>query len=276
MTSPRILLWDIETARMKLELETYQLKQYSKYLPSEAIVRDIWMPCAAWKWMHEPYVASTSVLQDRDRFEACYWDDYHVVKTLHELINGADILIAHNGDNFDWKMFNVRCIHHGLEPPPKPIMIDTLKAARKEFKFASNKLSYLAKFLDVSLKDDSPNWGLVSSGDAEEIASCERYCRGDIRALEGVYLKLRPFMTNHPNLNVMMDGTHHNCCPSCGHWDLEKRGTQQVNKEGRRLYVSGYRFTGAGKYQRYKCNRATGGCGANAYKSKNLTKAEIR
>lgn len=258
---PKILLWDIETAKMRLELEVYQLKQYSNYLPHSAIKRDIWMPCAAWKWLGTNVVGSVSVTKDKKRFEECYHDDFNVVKTLHDLISEADILVAHNGDNFDWKMFNMRCIKHGFTPPAKPLMIDTMKIAKKEFRFASNSLAYLAHFLGVDDKGNAPNWNLIAKGDPEALQYCEQYCRQDIRTLEGVYLKLRPFATNLPNLNAMLNGVHHNTCPSCGHWDLERRG---------------HRYTKAGKYQRLQCKPSTGGCGSWSQNKKNLKSIDIR
>lgn len=258
---PKILMWDVETARMVLRIETYSLKQYSTYLSPDWIESDIWMPCASWKWLGDDYIASTSVLKDMSRFERDFRDDYHVIKTLYDLVNAADILIAHNGDNFDWKIFTARCVFHGLPPPKKPLMIDTLKAARKEFKFSSNSLRYLCRFLGLPLKDESPDWSLVAAGDADEILNCERYCRGDIKALEALYLRLRPYITNHPNLNAILEGVHHETCPKCSHWDIERRG---------------YAYTKAGKYQRYSCRPQTGGCGGWFKSKKNLKTVELR
>lgn len=254
-SSPKILLWDLETAKMKLSHYTYSLKQFSKYISPDAIERDIWMVCGAWKWLDQPYVASTSVLNDPERFKENYADDYHVVKTIHDLLSEADILIAHNGDNFDWKIFTARCIANGLEPPSKPLMIDTLKAARKEFKFSSNALRYLARFLGVEDKGQSPKWDKVAVGDVESIKFCEQYCRQDIRTLEGIYLKMRPYITNHPNFNAILDGTHHKTCPKCGHWDVQKRG---------------FDYTKTAKYQKYSCKTQTGGCGGWSRDKKNL------
>ena len=270
---PRILLWDVETAKMLLHVETYSLKQYSSYLRHQDIVRDIWMLCAAWKWLGDPYIASTSVLNDPERFEADYADDFHVISMLHHLVSQADILVAHNGDNFDWKIFTSRCIVHDLDPPPKPLMIDTLKVARREFKFSSNSLSYLCRHLGIEDKMEAPNWGAIAKGDAEAIAEAEAYCRGDIRSLEALYLKLRPYITNHPNIALMTDGVHHMTCPKCGHWDLKKFGVREFENEGlSRQYVNGFKYTGAGKYQRYKC----AGCGGQSYAKKNLKKVELK
>lgn len=260
-SEPRILLYDIETGKGYAKVPFYQLKQYSQYINPDYVERSVWMVCAAWKWLGQPYVASTSVLNDPERFKNCYWDDYHVVKTLHDLISECDILVAHNGDNFDWKMFRGRCLFHGLIPPPVPLMIDTLKIARKEFKFDSNALRFLAKHLNVTDKAESPDWDGVYNGDPEAIKYCEEYNRQDIRTLEGVYLKLRPYATNHANLNAILTGVHHHTCPKCSHWDQEARG---------------YRYTKAGKYQQYRCRVQTGGCGGWSQNKKNLKEVTIR
>ena len=260
-STPKVLLWDLEVAKMHVSRFVYDLKQYSSYIPHKAIQRDKWILCAAWKWIDEGYVASTSVLNDPERFKDNYADDYHVVKTMYDLIMQADALIAHNGDGFDWKIFTSRCIFHDLPPPKKPILIDTLKAARKEFKFSSNALGYLARFLNVEDKGQAPDWDAIAFGDAEAIKYAERYCRQDIKTLEGIYKKLRPYMTGHANLNAVLEGVHHHTCPKCGHWDQVKRG---------------FKYTMAGKYQAYACSPATGGCGGWSKHKKNLKTVDIR
>lgn len=242
ITGPKILLWDIEKCGAIVRFKAYQLKLYTPYIDPKHIERDGWIPCAAWSWLDDPYVAAVSVLNDPERFKKDYSDDYHVVKTLWSVLNEADIIVAHNGDNFDWKEFTARCIKHNLEPPSKPVMIDTLKVARKEFKFTSNKLSYLAEFLGVELKDEAPDWDLVDRGDPDEIAKAVKYCMRDVRSLKGVYLRLRPYITNHPHIG------HRGLCPKCRHWDITIKKTQRLK---------------CGKtYKQMRCSIGTGGCGS--------------
>lgn len=260
-SEPRILLWDLETMMGNAVVPFYQLKQYSSYINPDFVKDDVTIFCAAWKWLDKPFVASTSILNDRERFENNYRDDFHVVNMLHQLICDADILVAHNGDNFDWKMFAWRCAVNGLEPPKKPRTIDTLKIARKEFHAESKSLRYLAKALGVEDKAQTPSWAKVAAGDETEIQYAEEYCRQDIRTLQGVYERIRPFATNHPNLNAYLEGVDHKTCPKCGHWDLVKRG---------------FNHTNAGKYQAYQCSRLTGGCGGYCQGKKNLKKVDIR
>lgn len=248
---PNMCYWDIETGMGKVEYYTYDLKQYSNYINPKHVTSPVWISCAAWKFQGSNVVSSTSVLNDPERFKKCYHDDYHVVKVLHELVESVDILVAHNGDRFDWKMFAGRCLFHGLPPPKRPRMIDTLKICRKEFKIMSNSLRFAADFLGVAQKDESPDWELIARGDAREIKNAERYCRQDIRALEGVYLKIRPWDKNHPNHNAYLSGVHHLTCKTCGSDNLKKNG---------------HKYTQAGKYQEYGCLD----CGAHTVDRKNL------
>ena len=103
-----------------------------------------------------------------------------VIKTLHDVLSEADIIIAHNGDKFDSKKFNTRAIAYGLPPIEPKKSVDTLKIARRRFAFTSNKLSYLAKFLGVESKDESPDWDKVLAGDEQELRYMRQYNRKEV------------------------------------------------------------------------------------------------
>lgn len=243
----KMLVLDIETAMMRVHGYTYRLKQYSDRLKSSWIDRPIWIPCVSWKWIGSNVIGSVSVLNDRARFEADYADDYHVVKTMHDVINSADIIIGHNLDRFDMRQINKRFIKHNL-PPMRPIKtIDTLKIARQVADFESNELRYLARFLGLQEKDESPDWDLVAIGDPKEIEACVRYNRQDIRVTEQVYKRLIPYSRARPNIGNYQRGVHHSVCPVCGCGTLEPDqpfDTGQSLKEGFRCkncktYVKG-------------------------------------
>lgn len=237
---------------MLIRGSTYDLKQYSKRLSADWIERSRWMPCAAWKFLGSNVIGSVSVLHDPERFEKDYSDDYHVVKVLHQVLSEADILVAHNGDQFDIKEFNKRALLNGL-PPLKPLRTyDTLKVARKYFRFESNQLRFLCKELGIEEKGESPDWDKICYGDPEEIAVCASYNRQDIRALEALYLKLRAWDQNHPSIAPYLGGIKHLVC-RCGSDDLVKNGN---------------RYTQSGKYQSYMCNS----CGAFTADKKNMVK----
>ena len=252
----KIALWDIETAKIKFSHYGYSRKLLNPYLSSDAIERPLWVPCASWKMMGNDRIYSACVLDDPKQFKKEYYNDYFVIKALWDMMHEIDVIVAHNGDNFDWKKFTARCAIHDFKPPPRPQFIDTLKVARSCFGFDANDLRFLARVLKVkSKKENAPDWDLIAIGDEDEIKRCLRYNRQDVRVLEGVYLKLRPWMKNHPNVNV-----HHNLphdvCPKCASPELIYRG---------------YAYTATGKRQRLQCKECGSWCsGAKSGKRVNI------
>jgi hypothetical protein len=68
------------------------------------------------------------------------------------------------------------------------------------------------------------------------------YNNQDVVLLEKVYLKLRPYIKNHPNV-TLYDDKHGNRCPSCG---------------GKHLHKEDYFYTHVNKFPVYRCQS----CGA--------------
>jgi len=58
------------------------------------------------------------------------------------------------------------------------------------------------------------------TGDVEAFVEMVTYNIGDITTLEDLYLKLRPFMKNHPNVALYQDSKEE-CCVACGSSNLE-------------------------------------------------------
>ena len=67
-----------------------------------------------------------------------------------------------------------------------------------------------------------------------------KYNKRDVSLLEKVYIKMRPWINNHPNLNLINDTKE--LCPNCG-GHLQKRG---------------FAITRVAKHQRFQCQS----CGA--------------
>jgi len=166
-----------------------------------------------------------------------------MVHLLWSLIDEADVLCAQNGDRFDIRVANRFFIKYRMRPPAPYKTVDTLKMARKSFRFDSNKLDNLAEFLlgERKIQTDFQLWQDCMAGDKKALKRMEKYCKHDVDLLYRVYQELKPWHTGHPNHNLY-DGTAHKC-PVCG------------GKTQRR----GFMYTRVGKYQRYQC---VGGCGA--------------
>lgn len=234
--TPRILFWDIETAPMVAAVWGL----YDQNITPDAIIQDWYIICACWKWAGEDHVGSVSLLDDcQFNPTTNHRDDEIIVRKLHEILMQADFIVAQNGDEFDYKKLSARMIQYGLPPLPKIPSVDTLKEARKSFKFSSNKLDYIGQYLDVGQKMETEKglWIRALKGSRSAIQSMVDYCKQDVLLLERVYEKMRPYMKSHPNINLYQRTDY--CCPKCGSPDIIRQG---------------YRYTATAKIQRWTCN----------------------
>ena len=132
----KILIFDIETSPMR----AFIWNMWNNNTNLEQVISE-WY-CIAWsaKWLYSNDVMGDVLTPE----EAIKEDDSRIVKSLWELFNQADIVVAHNGNKFDIPKMNARFIINDL-PPTKPYFsIDTCLIARKQFGFSSNKLDALA------------------------------------------------------------------------------------------------------------------------------------
>lgn len=160
----------------------------------------------------------TRALCDYKDYKPGSIDDSLLVKELHDLFQEADILIAHNGDRFDIKESNKRFIFHGLKPPAPYKTIDTLKIAKRHFKFISNKLDDLGEFFQVGQKTKHPGfdmWLGCELGDPKSWALMKKYNRQDVILLEAVYHKLKPWHLTHPSVSDL-----NHACQACGEVEI--------------------------------------------------------
>lgn len=161
-----------------------------------------------------------------------------LVLRVWQLFDESDFVIAHNGDKFDQKMMNVKFMEYGLTPPSPYKSIDTLKIAKRYFRFNSNKLDDLGQKLGVGKKAETggfETWLGCLKGDKKAWAKMLKYNKQDVILLEKIYLALRPWMTNHPNFGDMLQTDH--VCPKCTSSDLERRGTTHGRNGLRQRYM---------------------------------------
>ena len=238
-TGPKIAKWDIETSPMVVA--TFGL--FDQNISIGSVIHDWFIICASWQWEGQDHINSVKLTDFPKRFKKDFRDDEDVVKAIHNMLMQADIIVAQNGDNFDIKKLCARAIYHKLPPLPYIPSVDTLKEARRTFKFTSNKLDYIGQFLTGEAKMDTPTglWMKAMSGDREAIGIMSEYCDQDIVLLTKVYEALKPHMKNHPNMNVFSGGDYQ--CPTC----------QSPN-----IVRQGLKVTRAGKKQKWQCQA----CGA--------------
>lgn len=192
-------------------------------------VKEEWyILCFAYKWLGEKETKVVA-LPDFKGYEKDKKNDEKLVNELWKLFDQAEVIIAHNGDQFDIKKANARFIQYGLQPPSHYQTIDTLKIARKHFKFDSNKLDYLGQYLKLGRKLPHTGkhlWFGCMEGDPKAWKLMMDYNKQDVILLEKVYLKLRGWATTSPNLNLVY-GTINNC-PGCGSDHITKAGTNRT------------------------------------------------
>jgi len=221
-----ILLWDLETSFNTVA--TFRLKN-DDYIPHGNILTERHIISAAYKWLGETKVHAVSVLDNKN---GDLHDDRGVVKALHKVLSKADVIIAHNGDRYDTKFFAGRALAHGLKPLPPIVSIDTLKVSRKHFELNSHRLDYLARYLKVGKKMDTRSglWMDALKGDRKAIKQMLAYNKEDVRVLESVFEKLRPY--------IKTPITNRGNCTNCGSARLHRNGTRR---------------TVAGVYPRFYC-----------------------
>lgn len=239
------MLLDITTERevnrniLLLDIETSPNLGYSwgKYEQNIIQFEQEWIILSfSVKWLGDKktYVYG---LDDFHTYEEDRYNDELLVRKLWEYLDEADIIIAHNGDQYDIKKINSRFIVHHLDPPAPYKTIDTLKLARKHFKFNSNKLGDLGETLGLGSKEETggfKTWLGCMNGDSKSWKVMKKYNKQDVILLEDVYYKLRKWSTNHPRVGGP-SGTN---CPTCGSDKLQRRG---------------YALTATSRKQRIQC-----------------------
>ncbi len=144
-------------------------------------------------------------------------DDKKMLQDFVKIINSADEVIGHNGDNFDIKHVRTRCIFHGIPMIPDIQSLDTLKLARRNFKFNSNKLNYIAQFLGLGKKIDTGGFSLWKEVMAYKTAALNKmvtYCKKDVTLLEQVFQKLNSYTISKVHVGLHQGGN--SCsCPNC-------------------------------------------------------------
>lgn len=216
---PKVLSWDAEVtptlAWIYEPYETNMVRQEGEWF----------FQSYSYKWLHEKRT-HVFALPDFKGYKPRIHNDYALVKSLHDLLSQADILIGHNIDKFDIRKANTRFIKHGLDPIPLWKSVDTLKIARKHFYFMGNSLDALCGFFGLGQKKHhhSDLWYRCYNGDKKAWKEMKEYNAQDVILGEKLYLKLRPWIKNHPNMNILLGSTSK--CPFCGSDKTHKCGTE--------------------------------------------------
>jgi hypothetical protein len=225
---PRVLCIDIETS----PIVAYVWGLYDQNVGLNQIVEDWEILCVCAKWLGSDEVMEfNSSPMYRDLGKICPKrvedGEFHSFDELAEalwiLLDEADAVVAHNAVKFDNKKIKTKLMLAGLPPPSPYKIIDTLKIARDQFGFTSNRKDFLSKKLGGDGKHDTGGmqlWIDCINGDTAAWDKMLEYCKNDVLELERIYLEIRSWDNKHPNLQQFYKDALERC-GTCGSPDLK-------------------------------------------------------
>lgn len=228
MSSPRLLHVDIETAPMK----AYTFDLWHPIFSIEKIAEPDYILSWSAKWEGESKILYAGLNTHTKR---------QMLKGIYRLLEQCDSVVHYNGVRFDVPMLNREFALLGLAPPRPFHQIDLYKTVKKNFKFPSNKLAYVAERFGIGSKVQHkgfPLWIGCMEGDEESWQTMERYNKQDVVLVSRLYRRLLPWIKNHPNHGLYTDLSRPRCT-NCGSSHVQRRGMET---------------TKTGVYKRFKCS----------------------
>lgn len=235
---PKILIFDIETA----PLRAYVWRRFKENISLDQTISEWFMIAWSAKWLYDAEVMGEVLTPEEIEEE----NDKRLCESLWKLIDEADIVVAYNGVKFDVPKINTRFIINGMLPPKPYKIVDPMLTAKYKFAFSSNKMDNLATQLGIANKLDTDFnlWKKCMEGDKESLDYMLQYNKQDVKTLEEIYIKMLPWIKNHPNVQNYIDSN----VPVCSHC-----GCKELT------YIPGrYYYTNISKYKISRCNN----CGA--------------
>jgi DNA polymerase elongation subunit (family B) len=228
---PRILLFDLETAPAKV----YTFGLFKTTIGMDQIIEPPRILCWSARWKGAPG-------------KTVKFDSEHVSSTkdfltgMRDLLDEADVVVGYNSDSFDVPWVNEQFMYNGIDLPSPYSKVDLYKVNKRAFYMPSRKLDYLALQMLNDRKVSHKGFTMwrdcmdpTSEGHEQAWRDMERYAKKDTYLLDPLFDMLRPFIRE---LNYGLFSLKEFSCTGCG---------------SQRLQARGFRYTSAGKFQRYQC-----------------------
>jgi len=249
---PKVLIFDLETSP---EL-SYHFGRYQVNINDVFNVAPSYLLSFSAKWLGESETVTIGLPYYND-YDPSNLSDKRLCEDLHKLLSDADVVVAHNLKGFDWKVAQTRFLLNDLEPISPTKLVDTLHIARANFRFPTNKLDTIARQLGLGSKlthSGASLWLGCLENNEDDWKTMIDYNEQDVLLLEEVYLALRAYDKQHPNLALFYDDQEPRCV-CCGSKSL----TLTTKKS----------YTGLSEFDIYQCDN----CGKhNRSRKNNLTK----
>lgn len=251
----KIVTFDIEnTANLLWSWQTY-----GKNWHAVEVFMSWRVLCVGYKWLgkkaeiisiddyktYKPFITHT-----KDGILLRQFDDYQLMVDMRDILDEADIVIGWNSKRFDVKKVQDRMIELGIAPPSPFKQVDVMQEKRKVANSNSYRLDDTGAAWGTGRKVEHEGWELwkkCMEGDPKAWKKMKRYCKQDVVLTEKNYLKLRPWMATHPNLNHYSRDIK--ACSACGkEHTLIKRGFAPAGQRRRQIYYCTPNRGGCGKY----------------------------
>ena len=224
MNKPKILIYDIETAPCL----GWFWRTGKTSIGAHQIIRPGKIICISYRFSNWPEGKVKNLRwksKKRDnRFSIPFTDKDMVIK-FYDIAEKADILVGHNGDNFDRKTINARLAYYRHPTLQHHMTEDTLKQSRLQFNLPSQRLDFLCKYFNIpgKLATSTGLWQrVVFDGNKSDLNQMVDYCDQDVLILNSLYDRIWPYVKHRLNIGVFNNTT--SSCPQCGSKDRENKG----------------------------------------------------
>ena len=137
----KILMLDIETAPDLV----YVWDLFKPIIGPKQVVEPRRIISWSAKWYNDGDVIFDSINESSEK---------SMLKSMHKLMDEADVIISYYGSEFDVPRLNTEFIKHGFAPPSPYKQVDLKRVVQNNFRLPSNKLEYVVKAFGVGEKKD--------------------------------------------------------------------------------------------------------------------------
>ena len=247
-TNAKVLIWDIEV--LPEVVWGYPTRRNNEAIKLRTI-KDQSILSVSSAWLHDYQFSGEKSIEYKDVIS--FWnpvakftlnkfglswkmhDDKKLCKYIWNLIDEADVIVHHYGDNFDLPKMMARFMYYGMGRPSPVETIDTKKIYSK-IGLPSKKLDEIARYLDIEGKKGSHGdlWFDMYNGSEEAREAMKVYNNQDVKVTAEVLLKVFPYVDNHTSLAKYNSEGYQVC--DCGSDKYESRGYWSAKKRFRKKY----------------------------------------
>lgn len=251
---PKILVLDIET--LPIEAEVFQTRKV--YISPEQITKDWSVLSWSAKWLFGDKVYG-QIVKPQD---AVNRRDADILPDIWNMMNEAHAVISFNGNYFDLKRLNTRFLLAGMLKPMYSQSIDLYKVATDNFAFTKNSMDFINDALGIGRKVGTGFkwWHECAAGNQKYLAMMMDYNKHDVQVTEELYMKFRPWISSHLNMNIFSVDKKVDHCTVCSSANLEWSGSYT---------------TPLGRYKAFRCQDC-GALGRSTQKAYKLSGSRVR